>query len=310
MYFLAEYSLKYGLTADIQTAFSEGLKVAAEEQEETGGWCHHKHMWKENNYNKIGGGKDLGTVTSMIYGSFLIMKSLGVDPGSLMEKAQKNLESISDGAGFSYGTDNRWGDVDLSRGCNALLGILATKRTDHPFYAKITAALPQRYTKCMQGHAFAPLHYFAVAAAMHRLGPGEYAKFANEYIPKLTAAQDSEGVVPMQSDGGKRKDADRFMDPVASTAVFACILMMQKDGVFVPKAKGKPIAGGDKNPGGGGFSQKPAGSKPAGNQSTGDTAKTDEPAMPKPYIPEDFKDSAQPDPEGFGGGVKPEDQDK
>jgi hypothetical protein len=314
MYFLAEYAMKYGLTPEIQSAFNDGLKIAAEQQEETGGWCHHKEMWKESGYNKKGGGRDLGTVTSMIVGAFFIMKSLGVDPGSLLEKASKNLDSISDGrGGFTYGTDNRWHDVDGSRGANVLVGLLATRKTDHPWYGKIVESINARYTKCKDGHAFAPLHYFAVAAAMHRLGPGEYAKFYNHYVPILSADQKDDGSVPMQSDGGKRKDADRFMDSVASTAVYACILMMQKDGTFVPKKAGKPMAGGNKPADGSSpFSKKPADEKKP-NQSTGGAPvakKEEEPAMPKPYIPEDFKDSAQPDPEGVGGGVGPEDPDK
>jgi hypothetical protein len=298
MFFLAEYSMKYGLTADVQNALNAGLKFAAEQVEETGGWCHHKHMWQENNYNKIGGGRDLGMVTSMIYGAFLEMKTLGVDPGSLMEKAQRNLESISDGAGFSYGTDNRWGDICMSRSAYVLLGILAAKRTDHPFYSKIVDGLDKRVKSVEQGHAFGPLHYFSVGAAFHRLG--KYSTFASEYLPKLTSSQAADGSVPMRSDGGKRKDADKFMDSVASTGVFACLMMMQKDGVFVPKAKGKAIAGGNKPADGSSpFSKKE--NKPEGTQPT---AKGEDNSMPKPYIPEDFHDSAQPDPEGFGGGVK------
>lgn len=311
MFFLAEYSMKYGLTGEVQSAFQEGLKVAADQVEDTGGYCHHKEMWKENNYNKIGGGRDLGMVTSMVYGAFLEMKSLGVDPGSLMEKAQKNLESISDGNGFSYGTDNRWGDICMSRACYVLLGLLATKRTDHPFYAKITEGLEKRYKSVESGHAFGPLHYFAVGAALHRLGAGEYSKFSSEFLPKLTSSQGSDGTVPMKSDGGKRKDADKFMDSLASTAVFACLIMLQKDGVFVPKARGKGAAkGGGGGSGGSPFSQKPA-DKPGGSQATGGapTAKKEEDnGMPKPYVPEDFHDSAQPDPEGFGGGVKSDDK--
>jgi hypothetical protein len=301
MFFLAEYSMKYGLTGEVQSALDAGLKFAAEQQEETGGWCHHKEMWKKNNYNKIGGAKDLGIVTAMTYAAFLEMNSLGVDPGSLTEKAMKNLESVSDGAGFTYGTDNRWGDICMSRGSYVLLGLIATKRTDHPFYQKIVDALPKRLSKVESGHAFGPLHYFSVGAAFHRLG--RYSEYAAEYLPKLTAVQEADGSVPMRSDGGKRKDADKFMDSVASTGVFACLLMMQKDGVFVPKAKGKPMAGGDRKPGGPSpFSRKP--DKPGGgDQATGPAAKEE---MPKPYIPEDFRDSAQPDPEGFGGGVKPE----
>jgi hypothetical protein len=308
MFFLAEYSMKFG-TGETGGALSEGIKVAAENVEETGGWCHSKGMWEKTGYNKKGGGRDLGIVTSMIYGAFLEMKSMGIDPGSMAEKAMKNLESISDGSGVCYGTDNRVPDFGNSRASYALLGMQATKRTDHPLYSKYSDGVSKKYKGTPQGHAFGPLHYFGVAAAMHRMGPGEYQKFTAEFLDKLISAQAADGSVPMQSDGGKRKDADQFMDSVASTAVFACIIMMQKDGVFNPKAKAKPAAGGSKPPGGPSpfafkNKDKPA-NVPTGSAPT--AKKDDEGGMPKPYIPEEFKDSAQPDPEGFGGGMKAED---
>ncbi len=114
----------------------------------------------------------------------------------------------------------------------------------------------------------------------------------------------------MHSDGGRRKDADQFMDPVASTAVFACLILMQKDGIFNPKARAAASAKKNDAPAGpSAFSRKVQDGKPASNVQTGGaTAKKEEDSgMPKPYVPEDFKDSAQPDPEGFGGGMKPED---
>lgn len=309
MFFLAEYSMKYG-TGETGGSLSEGIKMAAENVEETGGYCHHKGMWKETGYNKQGGGRDLGIVTSMIYGAFLEMKSMGIDPGALMEKAQKNLESISDGQGICYGTDNKCPDFGNSRASYSLLGMLGTKRTDHPLYSKYADGVTKRFKGITDGHAFAPLHYFGVAAAMHRMGPGEYQKFTAEFLDKLISAQGADGTVPMHSDGGRRKDADQFMDNVASTAVFACIIMMQKDGVFNPKAKAKPAASGSNQPAGpSAFSRKVQDGKP-GNLATGSPAtakKEEDTGMPKPYVPEDFKDSAQPDKEGFGGGMKAED---
>jgi hypothetical protein len=311
MFFLAEYSMKYG-TGETGGALSEGIRIAADNVEETGGWCHSKGMWQQTGYNKNGGGRDLGIVTSMIYGAFLEMKSMGIDAGSLMERAMKNLDSLSDGQGVCYGTDNRCPDFGNSRASYALLGMLGTKRTDHPLFSKYSQGISNKFKGVPQGHAFAPLHYFGVAAAMHRMGPGEYQKFTAEFLDKLISAQQGDGSVPMHSDGGKRKDADQFMDPVASTAVFACIIMMQKDGIFNPKAPKKPASASNNQPGGpSAFSRKVQDSKPS-NVATGSPAtakKEEDNGMPKPYVPEDFKDSAQPDPEGMGGGMKPEDFD-
>jgi hypothetical protein len=251
LFFLAEYSMKRGLTEEVRPTMEKGVARAAQEQEETGGWCHDKHMWKKTGYNKGGGGRDLGIVTSMMFGALTEMKALGVDSGTLLDKAARNLESISDGAGFRYGTDNPTPDVAMSRASYALLGLLAARRTDHPFCGRISAGLRERFPHCEKGHGYAPLHYFGVAAAMHRLG--EYRRFAREVLDKLIATQDGEGVVILYNDGGKDRDPQNFKDPFASTAVFACMLMMEKEGVFVPMKRAAPGSGKPANP----FSRRP-----------------------------------------------------
>lgn len=224
-FFLAEYSMKYGMTPQIQKAFQEGLKKAEEQQEKTGGWCHHLRMWTEDGYNKKGGGQDLGMITTMMFGAFMELKTLGINPGPIVDRTQKNLESISDGTGIRYGTDNNVGDAAMARASYALLGLQATGRLTHPFYPKFTKGLEQRYKEIEKGvHGYAPFHYFSVAAASHRMGPDQYRKFADEWLDRLMAKQTAEGVVALED------------DDVASTAVYACILMMQKDRIFMPRA--------------------------------------------------------------------------
>jgi len=228
MIFLTEYALKYGLTPQVQRALADGLKHAAAQQEETGGWCHHREMWKEKGYNKVGGGRDLGMVTTMIYGAFLEMKALGIEvPSAMFEKAHKNLESISDGAGVRYGTDNMVGDAAMARASWVLLALQATRNTAHPFYSKYQNGVESRYKQIEAGvHGFAPLHYFSVAAAMHRSGPEAYRKFVDAHVDKLIATQTADGIVPLKNE-----------DDVASTAVFASMILMQKDGAFFPVRK-------------------------------------------------------------------------
>ncbi|HXX92127.1 MAG TPA: hypothetical protein VEN81_00745, partial [Planctomycetota bacterium] len=232
MIFLAEHATRYGLTPEVEKALAEGLKMAAKQEEDTGGWCHHLRMWKEDNYNKKGGGQDLGMVTTMIYGSFVEMKALGITVGPMMEKAQKNLESLSDGMGVRYGTDNGVGDAAMARASWVLMALLGTNQPTHPLYAKYEKGLEQRYKKIEEGvHGFAPLHYFSVAAALHRLGPDWYGRFTAEYLDRLIKTQTPEGIVPLHGE-----------DDVASTAVFAAIVMMQKPGAFRPPTRKKPAA--------------------------------------------------------------------
>ncbi len=115
MIFLAEYAVRYGFTPEVERALADGLKLAAKQQEETGGWCHHLEMWKKDGYHRKGGGRDLGMITAMVYGAFLELTSLGVEVGPMMDRARKNLEAISDGAGVRYGTDNGVGDAAMAR---------------------------------------------------------------------------------------------------------------------------------------------------------------------------------------------------
>jgi hypothetical protein len=229
-YFLSEYAMRTGLTPEVQKALAEGLKLAEEQQEKTGGWCHHLRMWAEDDYNKKGGGQDLGMITTMMMASFLELKALGVNVGPIADRTQKNLETISDGTGIRYGTDNNVGDAAMARASYVLLGLQATGNLSHPMAAKFAKGLEARYKKIEEGvHGYAPFHYFSVAAAMHRSGPDAYRKFCDEYLDRLTATQTAEGVVPLRQE-----------DDVASTAVYACIVMMQKDRVFVPKVPAAP----------------------------------------------------------------------
>jgi hypothetical protein len=225
LFFLSEYSLKYGMTPKIEKALKDGLKNAREQQEETGGWCHHLGMWK-GGYNKNGGGKDLGMATAMIYGALLEMKALGLGTGDVAARAQKNLEDISDGVGIRYGTDNGVGDAAMARASYVLLALQATGNVGHLFYSKYLKGLQQRY-KAIDAEivGYSPLHYFSVAAAMHRAGPEEYRKFVEEYLDKMIASQTPEGVITLRAD-----------DDIANTAVFAAVVMMQKDRVFCPRA--------------------------------------------------------------------------
>jgi hypothetical protein len=236
-FFLAEYAIKTGDASAINTIRS-ALKRIERDQEESGGWGHFKDDPNKEKYAKNGGSRDLGIITSMIYGTFLFLESKGTKIGGVKDRALKNLEKISDGAGFSYGIDMKWGDLCMSRASYLLLMLLATENTSHPMCSKIIQGLDKRYKNCAQGHAFAPLHYFSVAAAMHRLGPGHYKKFTDHYLDKMIAAQNADGSIDWKSDGGKRPDIDKHgMNPACSTAVFATIIMLQQPGVFSGKSK-------------------------------------------------------------------------
>lgn len=249
LYFLSEVYLRYP-TPEVHNAMVKALNSAPAQQETTGGWCHHKEMWKKNNYNKIGGARDLGMVTSMIFGALWNMRAAGMTvPKGLFDKIEKNLESIHDGFGICYGTDNKWGDITMSRISYVFMGLTNARAQDHPWYAKVIEGLQKRFKSLEKGHAFAPLHHYSVAAAMGRAGL--YDQFAAEWIDKLIAAQKPDGTISLKCDR-----ADKYADWTANAACLAIILLLQKPGTFEPK--GKEIKGPAAGPGSGGspFSRK------------------------------------------------------
>jgi hypothetical protein len=238
MFFLAEAATKAGVSPELKSAWTEAAAIAAREQEPTGGWCHYKGMAKERKYvETLSGGEDIAILTCMIYASCLEMKALGVESGGIADKARKNLESLREEFGFHYGTRASWSkDPCMSRAGTVLMALAATGKTDDPWYAPFSEGLQRRFGKCADGHSFGAIHYFATAAAMHRLGPEVYRKFADKYLDELIGAQNAQGVVALAHDG---KVDGWGKDEVASTAVLASIILMQKEGAFVPKPKRK-----------------------------------------------------------------------
>lgn len=243
MYFLAEYSLKYGATDEIRVALKEGIEQAKEQQEATGGWCHHLKMWQEGDYNKKGGGQDIAIITTLIYGAFMEMKTFGMDPGSMFDDVTKNLQSLSDGYGFNYGTDNKVHDSCMGRGAYVLLGAYAIGEKNNAFVPHIIKGLEKRYKDADEGHAYPPLHYFGIAASMHRVGPEMYKKFTDNYLDKLLAKQDADGSVVLS---GKQTKSDGLYDAPADTAVLACIILMMKPGIFSPYDHNATVAAAEK----------------------------------------------------------------
>ena len=95
LFFLAEYSSRFGVTPQTRKAVFDAYKMAQEQQEESGGWCHHKEMWKEDGYHTKGGGRDLGMINVMMYSALLEFKALGIEPpAGMLDRVRKNLETI------------------------------------------------------------------------------------------------------------------------------------------------------------------------------------------------------------------------
>lgn len=229
-------------TEKLRGTLLEVLKVAEANMEPTGGWCHHKGFAVESGYNKRGGGVDLGILTSMMYGAMVSMKKSGVPvPERMLYAAERNLESLSDGQGVCYGTDNKVPDTAMGRAAWMWPGLHAAKHTGSKFYARIPKGLASRCKNTDQGHAFPPLHFMSVALAMHLLGPETYSKFSGHWIDRLIALQKADGSIELPHTEGV--PFQRQHNYVPSTATFALILVLQQPGALersAPQAKKKP----------------------------------------------------------------------
>jgi hypothetical protein len=235
MYFLAEYSLRYGLNPENKAALVAGAEFATKTQQKGGGWFHSAP--KEQQYSP-----DIAIIGCIFYAAFLEMKALGVDPGPILDQTRTYLESVSDGKtiGYSKGWHGGMGGGGADGFIN--LGLLGSGHADDRWGAGLAAWMKQNYMDAGHGHANGELHYFALGAALHRLGPEHYAKFATCHVHRLIEVQREDGSVPGLSHDNpneteffqKLKSDPKAQGNYASTAVFACLLLMEQPGAFSP----------------------------------------------------------------------------
>jgi len=83
--------MKYGMTPQIQKAFQEGLKKAEGAAGEDRRLVPPPPHVGRGRLQKKGGGQDLGMITTMMFGAFQELKTLGINPGPIVDRTQKNL---------------------------------------------------------------------------------------------------------------------------------------------------------------------------------------------------------------------------
>jgi hypothetical protein len=223
----AYYRYKDGRAAG---AMSRIAADARKNQHKTGGWHHNK------NFKMQGYSDDLGILTAMLFGMFQTMKGhkRSVNKG-MLEKCEKNLESIMGSTGIGYGTGKGKGDRAGSRGAYALMGLYFGGQKDHPFFAKLRAALPRQVASLDKGHAVGCLHFLSVAIA-HYLA-GIYDDLAKVWIDKLIEKQQGDGSILLGDDEAGGGEEKTIGGKVGSTAVFAIMLLLQQPGRLEPPKK-------------------------------------------------------------------------
>ncbi|HEY3321854.1 MAG TPA: hypothetical protein VGP72_15405 [Planctomycetota bacterium] len=241
MYFLTEYSLRYGLSADNKAALLEGLKAAAEGQQKGGGWFHSKP--KEKQYSP-----DIAIIGCIFYASFVEMKALGLDSEPLLTQTRTYLEGISDGKTIGYAKGWHGGMGGGGHGGFVNLGLLGSGNENDKWAAGLAHWMKENYMDAGHGHANGDLHYFGMGAALHRLSMETYAKFATCHIHRLAEIQRDDGSIPAMShdDPNEAEYFQKFKTNTTeagsftSTAVFTCLLLMERPGAFSPLPS-KPV---------------------------------------------------------------------
>jgi hypothetical protein len=122
------------------------------------------------------------------------------------------------------------------------LGLLGSGNADDKWGAGLANWMKQNYMDAGHGHANGELHYFGMGAALHRLGPEHYARFATCHIHRLIEIQREDGSVPAMSHDDpneveyyqKQKTESTAPGGFTSTAVLACLILMERPGAFSP----------------------------------------------------------------------------
>jgi hypothetical protein len=241
MFFLTEYSLRYGLTPENKASLQEGVAFAVKTQQKGGGWFHSGP--KETQYSP-----DIAIIGCIYYAAFLEMKALGLDPGPILDQTRTYLESISDGKTIGYSKGWRGGMGGGGADGFITLGLLASGNADDTWGAGLAGWMKQHYTDAPHGHANGELHYFALGTGLHRLGHEHYAKFATCHVHRLIDIQREDGGIPAMSHDitseteflQKQKTDTSLQSSFPATAVFACLLLMERPGAFSPLPS-KPV---------------------------------------------------------------------
>jgi len=235
MYFLCEYSLRHGLTPENKASLLEGLQFAVDTQQPGGGWYHGKP--RQSQY-----APDIAIIGCIYYAAFLQMRTLGMEPGPVLDQTRAYLESISDGKTIGYSKGWKGGLGGGGAVGFITLGLQGSGNGDDVWGAGLANWMKQNYMDAPHGHANGELHYFGLGAGLHRLGAAFYAPFATCHLHRLIDLQREDGSLPKMTHDTSSEDeyynkwkADKTTGgDYSATAVFACLLLMEQPGAFSP----------------------------------------------------------------------------
>jgi hypothetical protein len=233
MLYLTEYSLRYGATPEIAAKLEWGAKWAHKTREKEGGWFHGPR-WGQGNY-----ALDISSVGCGYFMALEEMKALGLQTGPALAEAREYAEMVCDGRSVAYGLWGR-GGFSLGAASYLFLGLTSTGQTEDPRVAGIGRHLQESCRDVRKAHASGNLHHFGVAAALHRVGPEAYGRFAQYYLHELIIPNmRPDGTIaafPNDEGGDAKAVYARLKEgsDYASTAILAAMILFERPGAFSP----------------------------------------------------------------------------
>jgi hypothetical protein len=239
MFYLSEYSLRYGVTPEIRTALEFGAKFAHKTREAEGGWFHSPR-WGGPNY-----ALDISGVGCGYFAAVRNMERLGLETGPALADVNDYINKVCDGRSVAYGLHGR-GGFALASASYVLIGLTSSGAGDDPKVSGIGGHLLENVERIRSGHANGNMHHFGVAAALHRTGPEAYARFAGFYLHQhFIANLADDGSIAAFPNDNTKPPAEAYAElrkggDYAATAILTSMILMTRPGAFSPFPPRKP----------------------------------------------------------------------
>ncbi len=188
---VTEYALRYGLTPDFERILVDTQQEASEYIDECMAWFHHPRRGGKNYSLKQ------GHIASLFHACFVEMEFMGLEaePGLSLARSSQGR--------YAYGSSDQPGKTGLQ-----VAALYATGWADDPFtefqrYPMLNGPEKDRgvlsYPRANfpgYGHGYAPWPWMGCAVSLHRIGPAEYAEWADLWVHPLISLQLADGGIP------------------------------------------------------------------------------------------------------------------
>ncbi|MDE0838921.1 MAG: hypothetical protein OSB41_07695, partial [Kiritimatiellae bacterium] len=188
---VTEYALQHGLTPDFEKILVDTQQYASEYIDESMAWFHHPRRGGRNYSSKQ------GLIASLFHASFVEMEFMGLEaePGLSLARSSQGR--------YAYGSSDQPGKTGL-----LVAALYASGWPDDPFTSFQRDPMlngPEKDRGVLSypranfpgyAHGYAPWAWMGCAVGLHRMGPAEYAEWADLWVHPLITLQLEDGSIP------------------------------------------------------------------------------------------------------------------